>query len=50
MDGACSAHGGDEMITQFPMESLEGRDRSEDLGTGGRIIFKKYQREMVLEE
>jgi hypothetical protein len=28
------------MHTVFLLENLKGRDRSEDLGVGGRIIFK----------
>jgi hypothetical protein len=28
------------MCTKFLFESLKGRDRSEDLGIGGRIILK----------
>jgi hypothetical protein len=38
MGGVCSEHWGD---TKFSLESLKGRDHSEDLGVDGRIIFRK---------
>jgi hypothetical protein len=41
MRGACSAHGTNEKSLQiFLLESLNGRDHSEDLGVDGRIISK----------
>jgi hypothetical protein len=41
MDGACSAHGGDEkMRTKCWLESLKGKDCPEDLGVDGMIILK----------
>jgi hypothetical protein len=40
MGGACNAHGRCEMRTEFWLESLKGRDHSEDLGVDGRVILK----------
>jgi hypothetical protein len=41
MGGACSMCGGDEkMRTKFWLESLKGRDHSEDLGVDRVIILK----------
>jgi hypothetical protein len=37
--GHVSTHGGD-VVTQFSLESVNGRDHSEDLGVDGRIILK----------
>jgi hypothetical protein len=36
MSGACSAHGDFKIL----IGSLQGRDRSENLGVGGGIILK----------
>jgi hypothetical protein len=41
MDGACSTHGGDYVVhTTLWLESLKGRDHSEDLDGNERIILK----------
>jgi hypothetical protein len=33
-------HMGRQMLTEFRLKSLKGRDHSEDLGINGRIILK----------
>jgi hypothetical protein len=40
MGGACSAHWGIRMRTQFWMESLSGGHYSEDLSVGRWMILK----------
>jgi hypothetical protein len=40
MGRACRAHGGDDMLTPFSLETLVAEDRSEDVDVDGRIILK----------
>jgi hypothetical protein len=41
MGGTCSAYGVDEKFGRiFWLENLKGRDHSEDIGVGVRIILK----------
>jgi hypothetical protein len=37
MDGACSANGGQEIRIRFSLDSLKGRNHSEDLVVDVRI-------------
>jgi hypothetical protein len=38
MDGACSAYGGEEVLSVFWWGNLRERDHLEDLGLDGKII------------
>jgi hypothetical protein len=40
MGWACSSHGRDDKCRKILLKSLSGRDHSEVLGVGGRIILK----------
>jgi hypothetical protein len=40
MGRACRTHGGNDKCIQNWLESLKGRDHSQDLGVNGRIISK----------
>jgi hypothetical protein len=40
MDGECSTHGEMRNAQKFWLESLRGRDQSQDLGVDWRVILK----------